>query len=165
VVIIGDSRSEGIAVYGAWPASLVFYTYSQINSAPQLATQAAARYPSKILFLNGIDDIISHGNAGAAQVYEAYIRSFASLSPGTRIYVGSVLPVQSKVFSRYPQLGDIAGYNALLRDMCARNGWSYLDGSAGFSESIAFSPDSDGIHFTPTWTRQWFGNLRAQAGF
>ena len=164
-VFIGDSRTSGFIVYGVWPASLVFYTYSQIGSAPQLAEQAAARYPAKIIFLNGIDDIISYGNSGAIRVYEEYIARFARLSPNTRIYVGNVLPVMRKAIDRYPQLGDLNGYNALLRDMCSRHGWTYLDGSAGFSESGAFSPESDGIHFTPTWTRQWFNNLRSQAGF
>ncbi len=164
-VFIGDSRTSGFSVYGVWPASQVFYTYSQIGSAPQLADQAAARFPAKVVFLNGIDDIISYGNSGAIGVYENYILRFAGMSPNTKIYVGNVLPVMRKAIDRFPQLGDLNGYNALLRDMCARHGWTYLDGSAGFSEAAAFSPESDGIHFTPSWTRQWFNNLRSQAGF
>ena len=164
-VLIGDSRTQGISYLSVWPLHLIFYTWNPIIQAPELAEKAAARFPAKAVFLNGIDDIISYGNDGAVRIYEDYIVRFSQMSPGTAIYVGSVLPILDHALARYPQLNNLAGYNELLQQMCARHGWTYVDGSAGFPGQAAFYEGGDGIHFQPNWSRQWFNNLRQLVGF
>ena len=164
-VLIGDSRTQGISYLSVWPLHLIFYTWNPIIQAPELAEKAAARFPAKAVFLNGIDDIITYGNDGAVRIYEDYIVRFSQMSPGTAIYVGSVLPILDHALARYPQLNNLAGYNVLLQQMCARHGWTYVDGSAGFPGKAAFYEGGDGIHFQPNWSRQWFNNLRQLVGF
>ena len=164
-VLIGDSRTQGISYLSVWPLHLIFYTWNPIIQAPELAEKAAARFPAKAVFLNGIDDIITYGNDGAVRIYEDYIVRFSQMSPGTAIYVGSVLPILDHALVRYPQLNNLEGYNVLLQQMCARHGWTYVDGSAGFPGQAAFYEGGDGIHFHPNWTRQWFNNLRQLVGF
>ena len=163
--MIGDSRTQGISYLSVWPLHLIFYTWNPIIQAPELAEKAAARFPAKAVFLNGIDDIISYGNDGAVRIYEDYIVRFSQMSPGTAIYVGSVLPILDHALARYPQLNNLEGYNVLLQQMCARHGWTYVDGSAGFPGQAAFYEGGDGIHFQPNWSRQWFNNLRQLVGF
>ena len=161
-VLVGDSRASGFSFWGGWPAGQVFYTYNQIDNAPGLVSGAASLYPAKVVFLNGIDDIIAHGNDVALVHYEEAIRQFHSLSPNTAIYVSSVIRVNATGLARFPQLGNISGYNQMLIAMCARNGWTYVDASAGFSD--AHFAD-DGIHFSKEWTIQWLNQLRGMVGF
>ena len=160
--LFGDSRASGFSVWHFWPDSQVYWMYSQIDVHYDMGRAAAARYPAKIVFLNGVDDIIAHGNAEAARIYEEFILDFQRRSPSTRIYVGNVLPVGAAGTARYPQLGNIAGYNALLQAMCNRRGWTYVDASQSFSEADLMQ---DGIHFTSVWTQKWLNNLRAKVGF
>jgi hypothetical protein len=162
-VLIGDSRTCDFGDLGLWPRSLVFSTWNPINTAPEMAVQAAARFPAKAVFLNGIDDIHVYGNARALEITEAYISYFESIAPGTRIYVSCVLPVWNQPAGS--RLSDIPGYNGMLQSMCARHGWTYVDTSAGFPGLSAFYENGDGIHFNEDWTRAWFRNVRSAVGF
>ena len=169
-LLFGDSRTSGFSAYHVYPDAQVLWDYNQITSAKNQSNlaRAAMMVPEKIIFLNGVDDLISFGLTGARDQYENAIRSFASRSPGTKIYVGSVLPCRMDCAgaAKYPILAQTENYNALLMDMCARNGWTYVNSTAGFSYAFAFgSTGGDGIHFTAGWTQQWLNNLRAQAGF
>ena len=167
-LLFGDSRTSGFTAYGCYPDGQVLWSYDPITSAKnqENLARAAALAPEKIVFLNGIDDLISYGLIGSRDRYEAAIRSFQSRSAHTQIFVGSVLPCRMDFYgaAKHPILAETESYNGLLIDMCNRNGWTYLDTSAGFSYA-AFGSNGDGIHFTPAWTRQWLQNIRSQAGF
>ncbi len=89
---------------------------------------------------------------------------FNELSPNSKIYVHSVLPVRADVSAKYARLRGIDRYNQLLQQMCARHGWTYIDCRAGFSDA-AYWPGGDGIHFNNTWTANWLGQIRKAAGF
>lgn len=162
VILFGDSRTQGFLNF--WPSRQVIYTYDPISAHPELITKAASAYPSKIVFLNGIDDVLVYSADGAIGYYEAAITRFAKLSPNTRIYVHSVLPVRADVSAKYARLQGISYYNQLLQKMCARHGWTYIDCRAGFSDA-AYWPGGDGIHFNNTWTANWLGQIRKAAGF
>lgn len=162
VILFGDSRTQGFLNF--WPARQVIYTYDPISAHPELITKAASAYPSKIVFLNGIDDVLVYSANGAIGYYEAAITRFAKLSPKSRIYVHSVLPVKADVAKKYANLKQISYYNQLLQKMCSRHGWTYIDCRAGFSDA-AYWPGGDGIHFNNTWTSKWLGQIRKAAGF
>lgn len=162
VILFGDSRTQGFMNF--WPSRQVIYTYDPISAHPELITKAASAYPSKIVFLNGIDDVLVYSADGAIGYYEAAITRFAKLSPNTKIYVHSVLPVRADVAAKYARLQGIGYYNQLLQKMCARHGWTYIDCRAGFSDA-AYWPGGDGIHFNNTWTSNWLAQIRKAAGF
>ena len=109
-----------------------------------------------------MDDLVSFAPVYAIRHYENYINNFRALSPKTRIYVHAVLPVSEAAVQKKAGLAGIASYNAYIADMCARNGWTYIDCSQGFSMSVLAS---DGIHFGSAWTRTWLGNIRSTVGF
>ena len=161
-VLFGDSRTQGFIAYNLYPANLVFWTYNPVSAAPDLRAGAAALAPSKIVFLNGIDDICSYGAGGALGQYEAYIAAFQASSPGTRIFVHSVLAVGPEALGPHPQLAEIPAFNAMLVDMCARHGWTYIDCSQGYNAGCI---GTDGIHYGPNWTAVWFNNILATVGF
>lgn len=165
VVFIGDSRTYGLSFYGCWPRSHVFFTTGMIDYAPQMATEAAAMAPEKVIFLNGVDDILYFGYEQALGHYENYIANFAALSPETKIYVGNVMPAASWAIERRPRLGGIEAYNQLIQEMCARHGWTFVDGMGGFTIEACYSLNGDGIHFSASWTRTWFNNIRSIVGF
>lgn len=162
VILFGDSRTQGFINF--WPTRQVIFTYDPISAHPELITKAASAYPSKIVFLNGIDDVLVYSADGAIGSYEAAITRFAALSPSSRIYVHSVLPVRADVSATYVRLKGIDRYNQLLQQMCAKHGWTYIDCRAGFSDA-AYWPGGDGIHFNNTWTSNWLGQIRKAAGF
>ena len=162
VILFGDSRTQGFMNF--WPTRQVIYTYDPISAHPELITKAASAYPSKIVFLNGIDDVLVYSADGAIGYYEAAITRFAKLSPNTRIYVHSVLPVKAEVAAKYARLQGINRYNQLLQDMCKRHGWTYIDCRAGFSDA-AYWPGGDGIHFNNTWSANWLSQIRKAVGF
>lgn len=167
-LLFGDSRTSGFSAYNCFPDNQVLWSYEQFTSSRnhENLVRAAGMGAEKIVFLNGVDDLISFGLVSSRDHYEAAIRSFQNMSPHTRIFVGSVLPCRMDFYgaAKHPILAEIENYNVLLIDMCQRNGWTYLDTSAGFSYA-AFGSNGDGIHFTPGWTRQWLQNIRSQAGF
>lgn len=165
VVFIGDSRTYGLSFYDCWPRSHVFFTTGMIDYAPQMATEAAAMAPEKVIFLNGVDDILYFGYEQALGHYENYIAKFAALSPETKIYVGNVMPAASWAIERRPRLGGIEAYNQLIQEMCARHGWTFVDGMGGFTIEACYSLNGDGIHFSAAWTRTWFNNIRSIVGF
>ena len=162
VILFGDSRTQGFMNF--WPTRQVIFTYDPISAHPELITKAASAYPNKIVFLNGIDDVLVYSADGAIGSYEAAITRFAKLSPNSKIYVHSVLPVRADVSAKYARLRGIDRYNQLLQQMCARHGWTYIDCRAGFSDA-AYWPGGDGIHFNNTWTANWLGQIRKAAGF
>ncbi len=175
--LYGDSRTKAFPVLGLYDANLVYYTTNQIGATDEFAAaqRAASLYPAKIVFLNGIDDLCVRTPANARNEYERMILMFHELSPATRIYVHSVLPVQEWRMQDNvnPGLRGIPEFNALLVDMCARHGWTFIDCSQGVSFATD-SPDQgfifgatkpDGIHFTPQFTYLWFGNIRRTVGF
>ena len=161
-ILIGDSRTEGFIEYGLYPANLIYWTWDPLNVHYELANAAASQLPSKIVFLNGIDDIANYGAEGAIGAYEGYISYFQSISPGTMIYVSSVLPVTDAAVAAMPQLAAVPTYNAYIVGMCARHGWVYVDGSGGVSFANYYG---DGIHMDSTASMIWLGNLRAMIGF
>ena len=98
--------------------------------------------------------------------YKHYIKEFHRISPSTSIYVAKVLPVNEVGINRISRLAYIDQYNERLQSMCARNGWTFVDGMAGFTFDWAYGAGGgDGIHFSASWTRQWFNNIRSEVGF
>ena len=161
-VFIGDSRTSGLGIYGAWPMEYIFYTYTPVRESDGLTEKAAALHPARVIFTNGVDDLISYPASTAASRYESYIWHFHALSPSTQICVCAAIPVQESALSVRPQLASVGEFNGLMQAICRRNGWIYMDASQGLSDACYAS---DGIHFTPSWTRQWMSNMRSILGF
>ena len=165
VVFFGDSRTSGFypKIYNCWPSHLVGHTVSRSwgEAARQELQALIAQNPVKAVFMNAGDDV-SAGLQTAITNYEAVIRDFSAQVPNCEIYVVYAIPCTAAAIEARPFLGMLPEYNILLEEMCARNGWTFVYGAQGFTDACYAS---DGVHFTPSWTRQWFNNIRAEVGF
>ena len=166
VVFFGDSRTSGFypSIYNCWPGHLIGHTVSRSwgETARQELQALIAQNPVKAVFMNAGDDV-SAGLDVAITNYEAVIRNFSAQVPNCKIYVVYAIPATDAAVAARPFLGLLPEYNVLLKDMCERNGWTFVYGNQGFSPEWCYA--SDGVHFTPSWTRQWFNNIRAEVGF
>ena len=165
VVFFGDSRTSGFypKIYNCWPAHLIGHTISRSwgDVAKQELQALIAQNPVKAVFMNAGDDV-SAGLDVAITKYEGVIRDFSAQVPNCKIYVVYAIPATAEAVEARSFLGLLPQYNVLLKEMCERNGWTFVYGAQGFSDACYAS---DGVHFTPSWTRQWFNNIRAEVGF
>ena len=94
--------------------------------------------------------------------YTKLIRTFQSLSPGTQIYCNLIFPCTDAAVAEMPGRENRGAYNDAIARMCAENGWTCIDTTAGFNSSYF---NSDGIHFGMNWYPIWWQNLRSNVGF
>ena len=166
VVFFGDSRTAGFYDYGILPKSQCYYyggaCYYYVHY--DNARAAAATHPAKIVFMCGQNDLgVYHGDASRfIAEYTNLIRTFASLSPSTVIYVNLLIPDTPAATAAMPGREKVGEYNSAIRSMCAQNGWNCIDASAGFNSSYY---SGDGIHFLSSWYPIWFQNFRNLVGF
>nr|MBQ6242887.1 hypothetical protein [Lachnospiraceae bacterium] len=164
IVFVGDSRTSGFIGAGLMPASRCLVYGGAVYAWYDNVRAAAAMQPSKVVFFGGQNDLgVYHGNA--TQFINAYtdlIRYFQSLSPGTRIYCNLIFPCTDVAVAEMPGRENRAAYNAAIAQMCAENGWTCIDTTAGFNSSYF---GADGIHFFMSWYPIWWQNLRSSVGF
>ena len=109
--------------------------------------------PAKVFLMIGVNDI-SHdvGADSIARAVERLVDTIAVASPRTRIYLQSMLPFNN-TFGRYKLLVGKEHVqregNALLRDMAARKGITWIDLTDIFADSdgrLRADLTNDGLH-------------------
>lgn len=182
VCFIGDSRTSDFYWYGFMPGrdgtyygskyvadgsmdnNRVYYLGGCCIYIMDQVQEAAARHPSKVLFMCGENDL-GYFNGDASLFipeYENLIATFQSISPETTIYVNRIIPANDYGISVVPARAHTEDYNAAIATMCANHGWNYIDTSSGFSAAYY---NADGEHFAYVWYPIWFSNIRAAMGF
>lgn len=158
-VILGDSRAEGFKSYEYLPDAIVMAQIgAQIKSIPDHLDEVAARKPEVIYLCFGLNDVASNvgmenGPDGYGQLYESYIKQILEKSPNSKIVVSSIIPVSQQTLAQNPVYERISDFDRQVREMCERNGWSYVDCSSLVSDPSAFA--SDGEHFVPSIYPEW----------
>jgi lysophospholipase L1-like esterase len=130
IIFLGDSITEG----GNWPE--LFPGKNVLNrgiggdiTAGLLARldEVIRHQPSKIFIAIGTNDLaIGFSNEKILKNYRAIIEQLKADSPGTKIYVQSVLPVGKRVLFGHKN-EKILPLNQELRQMCAELGITYID--------------------------------------
>lgn len=168
VVFIGDSRtlsmaSGGSLEYYLLPDSAVFATWggelTQV-SARENALAAGAAGRKLAVFWYGINDVQSDPNQkNASQFranYAAIIDLYRSTAPDSDIVILSILSTSEKEKDYYNgQEENIRTYNAELADLCASEGYTYLDITDLFTCDECLAP-GDFIHFSKEWYEENF---------
>ncbi len=158
-VILGDSRAEGFKSYEYLPETIVMAQIgAQIKSIPDHLEAIAARKPEVIYLCFGLNDVASNvgmenGPDGYGQLYESYIKQVLEKSPNSKIVVSSIIPVSAETLAHNPVYERIGDFDRQVREMCERNGWTYVDCSSLVSDPSAFA--SDGEHFIPSIYPEW----------
>lgn len=129
--------------------------------------QVTGGQPAKIFLLIGINDV-SHGHSvdELARRYERLVRRIREQSPGTRLYVQSVMPVNNS-FRRYRNLTGkektIRKFNERIRAIADANGAVYVDlwpFLADADGNLKREYTNDGLHLNGRGYRVWTDGIR-----
>jgi lysophospholipase L1-like esterase len=176
IVFLGNSITE----YGDWrkligDSGAVNRGIAADNSFGVLdrLDEVISRHPRKLFLEIGINDI---GQGIPVSVIENNIYSIVKRvkagSPGTSVYVVSILPTNSDVRQEYPELYGKNGmveqldYGLRLHSTSATNGFGYIDlqrqvrtGDGDLDRRFA---RSDGLHLNAAGYKVWVDLMRAQ---
>ena len=163
VAFVGDSRTLTMATGGRLefsliPGSSVFATWGgelHQDSAKQNALNAAAADPKLAAFWYGINDVQSDPGMTLSDQflanYKAIIDMYLANNPDSDIVILSILSTSVNEKDYYPgQEENIRLYNQKLAELCAQEGYTYLDITALFTGDECLA-DGDYIHFSKEW--------------
>ena len=162
-VIMGDSQSEGLTVYGVLDSTSVIakkgecITSAKTNNMGQLSNLA----PSNVFILYGMNDILIYQNNidNFINDYTALINEIKLTLPDSNIFVNSILPVEDKVIATRPIYNEISNYNKSLEEMCNNLEVTYINSN----EILINNPnlfEADGMHLKPPFYKEWLDLLR-----
>lgn len=167
-IILGDSRAKGLYEYGFLPEQIVWAEIGTgISSISKFTDRVGQVLPKTIYISFGINDV-EHGlgtyeENGYAHLLEQYIQELLVASPQSKIVVNSIIPTATWLTNAQPVWQNIPDYNRHLQEMCAQNGWVYVDNNEISGNGEAPIYEGDGIHFYYSFYEPWALNmLRAQ---
>lgn len=177
-VFIGDSRTEGLILYGelfnahslaykGLTASTAFTDrYFNINGTMMSAVDALSYISfSKVYIMLGINELGWAYSNIFIDKYAQIIDAVKSANPNAVVYVQSILPVSDEVSRTHDYISNkkINEYNELLKNMAAEKGAVYLDVAEVFKNSNGCLPDDaawDGIHLKKPYCEEWLEYLK-----
>ena len=124
----------------------------------QRLNEITGRKPLKIFIEVGINDISKGFQLDA--VYDNYskiIQTIKQKCPLTRVYIQSVLPC------RYEWNDIITGFNQHIKDLCLRNGLTYIDLYSKFVSGQKLNPEydcGDNVHLSGNGYILWCSLIR-----
>jgi lysophospholipase L1-like esterase len=130
------------------------------------------RKPSKLFILIGINDLSKDiPPAVIAANYQQIIRRVKQESPATRIYVQSILPLNTTVQNfppRYHKQAAVQETNRLIRSLAASEKVTYINLVPLLSDAqqrLKAEYTGDGLHLKTAGYRQWADYLKKQGYF
>lgn len=165
-IILGDSLTEGLVVYGWLGSDQVF---SQIGGSilytQDFFTSAAQMFPHNVFLAFGINDI-GNFNGNASEFIDKYtelIKEFRETSPETKIMVNSIAPPSQSAINGNSILAKYKSFNSALKTMCEDLNLTYVDNSYIFEEHPEYYA-GDGIHASSDYYPYWMNNMILKAG-
>ncbi len=168
-IIMGDSRVYGFKSYGFLPENQVLaeagYT---INNITEYLDTITATQPKVIYLSYGVNDMgldigREEGDNGYQTIYERNIKAILEKSPNSKIVVNSIIDPTPAAIAAAPRWDKVDDFNRQIKEMCERNGWTYVDNSSLADNGNAPIYAPDGIHFLSTFYETWAKNmLKAQ---
>ena len=153
--IIGDSRVEVLYWAGIQMEHVFVEKNSTIRYLDERMDDIAAAHPANLVMSFGINDLgmYSYDRENyweTANEYieelDLYIRTIRERSPGTNLYINSIIPVQDYILEVQPRWELIGEWNEALKAYCAENDIVYIDADFIADEFGEFF-DDDGVHF------------------
>nr|WP_122012748.1 GDSL-type esterase/lipase family protein [Maliibacterium massiliense] len=182
-VFIGDSRSQGLEVFGIFPRSDVFA--AQGLSVKELGTKAFIKLRPDAAPVTVIDALRakSYGKVyvmlGTTELgwsypeifikeYGAFIDTLRQLQPQAILYVQAILPVSEAKSAAHATCNNvrIGQYNQMLAQLAEEKGVVFLPvGEAVANANGVLPADAgmDGVHLNKTYYLRWQQYLRANA--
>ena len=161
-VIMGDSRAVGFYLYGFLPEHQVFAgAGNTIRKIEEDIDNVAEINPSELFLCYGINDhsigFWSSGEEYAAEYLEI-LNTLRQALPDTDIYVVSTLPANATGIATESSWATIPEWNDVLEEMCAENGYGFVDCSE-LMEEHADLYDIDGIHVQYSLYPYWAAEM------
>ena len=130
-VIMGDSRAVGFDAFGYLPSNQVIASPGNtIESISKNIDKAKNQNPSKIILCYGVNDIklgLWDSPKSYAKDYKKQIEKLKKALPNAKIYVNSILPVESKAYETCSRWKDISEYNNALYKMTQKAKVGYIN--------------------------------------
>ena len=170
IIFVGNSITDGAEVqelFGMANVKNRGITSDVINGVSKRIDVTMAGHPKKLFLLIGANDI-SH-NLTADQVatrYEELVKKIRQLSPNTKVYLQSILPINND-FGRYKtMIGKekvIKALNPKIKAIAERNGCTYIDLTPAMQDpktgKLKRAYTNDGLHLTGAGYKAWSGVL------
>lgn len=137
-----------------------------IPNVEKRLNQVTKGKPKKIFLLIGINDV-SHGLSvdKLAQRYESLVKKIRTQSPGTKLYVQSVMPINN-TFRRYKALigkeNTVKAFNKRIQTIAEKNGAIYVDLWPFLSDSngnLKREYTNDGLHLNGAGYKAWTNGI------
>lgn len=137
-LILGDFIAQGVCDQEVLDQSFVLATEgasvsdTQATGVAEKLAAAAEKKPKVLFLVLGVNDAaMEGGNADTfGENYQAFLTQVKGALPDTKIYVNSILPVQSQALEESPGLSRIPEYNGKLKKVCREMHVAYIDNSS-----------------------------------
>lgn len=163
-LFMGDSVIHDLDVYGLVNSSNIIAEngVSLEELEGEFAT-AAALAPRNIFLYYGFNDIGHVGDdyESFRYLYENLLIRLREVLPDAAIYANSLFPVHDLDTLQNGWYGDVSPYNAIIADLCAQYGITYLDHSYLVSDEYYYD---DGYHFIYEFYPLWLDAMAREAG-
>ena len=165
-VVVGDSLTEGLTVYGWLSDGQVFSTIgASVVNADDMFDKAAALHPKYAFFAFGMNDMGNYrGNPEPfIERYNELLDRFVAESPKTRVFICSISVPRDSAIRRNRSIGHYEEFNDALRQMAKDRGITFVDSTSIFVDHPELYA-GDGIHAQPSYYPYWLDNMIRAAG-
>ncbi|MBQ0041487.1 MAG: hypothetical protein KBS56_05605 [Clostridiales bacterium] len=165
-VILGDSLTEGLDVYGWLPNSVVFSKVGgSIVYGDDVFAKAAKTKPEYAFFAYGMNDMgnYSGNDKNFIAKYTSLLEKFKKTSPKTMIIVNSITTPTKAARAGNKSIRNYKKFNKAIKKMCKKQHYIYLD----ITDILPDNPDlyaGDGIHAAPAYYPLWMDRMIDAAG-
>lgn len=182
-VFLGDSRTDGLRLYGGIrPEDVFFHNGLMIFEAADpecklikdadgalrsILDLLGEKQYAKVYTMFGINELGYGDDQGFYDTYAQFLDDVRQLQPDAILYVQSIIPVNEDIAKvhdgrAYVTNAKIADYNALLRQFCEEKQVIYLDLATALTDEDGILPaegTTDGVHFRKAWYQKWYEYL------
>ncbi len=161
IVVLGDSLTH----WGDWKSLFPDAEITNCGMAGDTTEDVFARLgpaisskPRKLFLLIGINDLLqTKGQAEVLNRYRAILKKIAKNSPATKVYVQSLLPVNTEMFTSSFSNEDLRDFSQKLQKIAEEKKLEYIDLFPCFLKDGQMDREytSDGLHLSPAGYDRW----------
>ena len=164
-VILGDSITEGLSVYGFLSENIVYCRVGgSVLNSEQMIKDAASTLPSTAFFSYGTNDMGMYSGDSKAftEKYRGLIEQFKEISPDTKIYVNSIPKPSDSKISSGGYFYKWEDFNLDIKQMCDAIDAEYIDNTDLLIEHPEYYA-GDGIHVSTSYYPKWMARMVSAA--
>jgi len=163
IVVLGDSLTQ----WGDWNSLFPVSNIINCGNAGDTTEDVLNRVgkaidsnPKKLFLMIGINDFIQGKSRTAAlRNYESILNIIIGHSPAIKVYVQSLLPVNTGMLAPPFSNEDISNFNNKLKNMAGQKNVEYIDLYTAFLKDgqLARECTADGLHLSAEGYNRWRG--------